>query len=132
MKTDPKEYTVKEYSELIGVSKQAVQKQINTGKIKARRVGPMWLIKEPVKLTLSGISKEVPLETKPQESTFLYRKPTIKGQYWEISLLGSTLYSTQIQKDGTIISETEKKLSPEEVEQFKKRHRRFLIDHINN
>jgi excisionase family DNA binding protein len=39
-------YSVSEYAALLGISRQAVLKQINAGKLKARKVGKAYIILE--------------------------------------------------------------------------------------
>jgi excisionase family DNA binding protein len=39
-------YSVTEYAALLGISRQAVLKQINAGKLKARKVGNTYLVLE--------------------------------------------------------------------------------------
>lgn len=39
-----KQYSVTEYAAFKGISRAAVQKQINTGKIKAKKIGATWIV----------------------------------------------------------------------------------------
>jgi hypothetical protein len=38
------EYTVTEYAKIKGLSRRGVQKQIDTGKLKAKKIGSVWII----------------------------------------------------------------------------------------
>jgi len=48
---ESKEYTVTQYAELKGLTRAGVQKQIVNEKIKARKVGSVWIITTEDKTT---------------------------------------------------------------------------------
>jgi excisionase family DNA binding protein len=44
--TEERQYTVSEVSEMLGLSRQRVHILIKTGRLKAHRFGPVWMIEE--------------------------------------------------------------------------------------